>query len=207
MASKLKLLSEKSWSSFKSKLKSFVLPTPEENGFDVDFSPPTIVRLEESVFSDYADSESSFDSSHESLPIYSYQTSQVPSEKPALKSCIRRSVSTPTMDLSPTESEPSPSLSIHSTATSARWLRRRPQISFENASVISESPSTSKVFRFSETVVVYETYNSDHYPREAVDNPDLTLKQIEKLNKEIRRFKLSEMRVHPDSVNNMSLNI
>ncbi|KAJ9071287.1 hypothetical protein DSO57_1038409 [Entomophthora muscae] len=206
MASKLKLLAKKSWCSLKSKLLSVIYPTPEEKEakFDIKFSPPTVVCLEESVFTDYATTESSSDSSVESLPIYSSQTSQVLPEKPVLKSCICLTVSAPSTGLPPSESEIPPSY-IHSTATSVRQLRRQPHILFKSSSLISESSSASKVCRFSENVVVYETYNSDHYPREAAKKPNLTPKKVKELIEEICHFKLSEMKVHPDSFNNMNL--
>ncbi|KAJ9072703.1 hypothetical protein DSO57_1024527 [Entomophthora muscae] len=190
MASKLKLLARKSWCSLKSKLLSVIYPTPEEKEakFDVKFSPPTV---------------SSSDSSVESLPIYSSQASQVLPEKPVLKSCICLTVSAPSIGLPPSESEISPY--IHSTATSVRQLCRQPHISFKSSSLISESSSASKVCQFSENVVVYETYNSDHYPREVAKKPVLTPKRFERLIREIGLFKILEMKVHPDSYKNTNL--
>lgn len=219
MAWKFNLL-RKSWSALKRKL-SPPRPTAEEDdvGYPIRFSPPTVVRLEESVHANSTDSTSSFTSSEESVPDYTpspigmhksiyiqRSTSQLsvqpPTQARSLKSCIRRSASVPSMPPQRQQLSHSPSLCSSIRSSPESRLQRRLQISSDPS---SGSSSTTKVCRFSEAVVVYETYGRDHYSRESVRDPDLTPKQIYKVNREVRRFKLSEMRVHPDSVNNTSI--
>ncbi|KAI0218030.1 hypothetical protein L0F63_007017 [Massospora cicadina] len=210
---------KKSWGSVKNKLKSlFVVPPTEEEEFDVSFSPPTFLRLEESVFfTDVGDSDLASDnSSIDSFPTIHRTSSQLSPPKSILKGSIPRIPSEPTLctatpgpsvpDLAPASPVSSAGSSTISCTTPSprRSLRRCPQTPFDTRPPTRPSP---KVFRFSETVVVYETYNSDHYPRESADSPEFTPKQIEKLNREIRRYKLGEMKVHPDSINNLSLTI
>ncbi|KAJ9072040.1 hypothetical protein DSO57_1031332 [Entomophthora muscae] len=152
--------------------------------------------------------DSSFDSSNESLPIHSDQTSQVLSEKPVLKSCIRCTASAPTIDLSSTELKPSSSQSISSSAISAPAIALpSPELgSSSSQSICSSSASGKKIlFRFSEDVVVYETYNSEEYSRKAVKPLYFSPKEFIEVEEEICHFKLHEMKVHPDSVNNISL--
>ncbi|KAJ9070666.1 hypothetical protein DSO57_1005195 [Entomophthora muscae] len=150
-------------------LQTYPASEEKELSFDIKFIPPTVVCLEESVFNVYYDWKSSFDSSNESLPIHSDQPSQVLSEKPGLKSCIRRTASALTIDLSSTELKPSSSQyicpsaisapaialpspelgpsssqSICSSSASGKKLRKQTLDSFESSSEMPKSPSAKK---------------------------------------------------------------
>ncbi|KAJ9070674.1 hypothetical protein DSO57_1005202 [Entomophthora muscae] len=108
-------------------------PSSEEKeaSFDFKFGPPTVVRLEESVFKAY--DKSSFNSSIESLPINPDQASQVLSKKPVLKSCLCYNVSAPTIDLSLTVLKPS----------SSKYFCKQASVITESLNSLEPSSSTS----------------------------------------------------------------
>ncbi|KAJ9049974.1 hypothetical protein DSO57_1018862 [Entomophthora muscae] len=56
-------------------LQTYSSSEEKEASFDVKFGPPTVVCLEESDFISNVNNKSSFDSSNESMPIHSNQTS------------------------------------------------------------------------------------------------------------------------------------
>ncbi|KAI9298719.1 hypothetical protein K502DRAFT_322667 [Neoconidiobolus thromboides FSU 785] len=90
------------------------------------------------------------------------------------------------------------------TATPFNKCKRLP---FSSQAQVKTNLSKAKALRFDENVVVYETYNIEDYPRTAVEPPEFTKKELERVNKEIRKYKLGEMRVHPESFNNLLLSV
>ncbi|KAJ9083448.1 hypothetical protein DSO57_1034627 [Entomophthora muscae] len=112
-------------------LQTYPSSKEKEASFDINFGPPTVVHLEESVFKAY--DKSSFNFSIESLPINPDQASQVLSKKPVLKSCLRYNVSAPTIDISSTVLKPS----------SSKYFRSRASIITESLASLEPSSSTS----------------------------------------------------------------
>jgi hypothetical protein len=71
----------------------------------------------------------------------------------------------------------------------------------------ASSNSSTKSCRFDSTVLVFETYHPGDYDRAEPEHPPMTGKELEKIYLELRRFKLKEMTIHPNSVHNISLSI